>query len=115
MNIFGEGFPNEILNQINYRQKVYGSGYSSLRTYEQIEYLTSKTSWCKLSSGVNIDDLKLVNNPTIKNLGIKDSELAKKFVLFNGTSDQNNNQRSGINYNNTPPNIIWRSIIIVNT
>jgi murein DD-endopeptidase MepM/ murein hydrolase activator NlpD len=99
MNIFGEGFPDEIQKQIKYRQEVYGSGYASAtsRTNEQILYLNSNTSWCKLVSGVDISSSAQINNPTIKNLGLSDNELAQKFVLFNGTQDENGNGlREGI-------------------
>jgi hypothetical protein len=30
MNILGEGFPDVIIQQVEQRQKVYGSGYNSL-------------------------------------------------------------------------------------
>ena len=104
MNIFGEGLPEEILKQIRHRQEVYGSGYqredgvgNSLRNEDQIVYLNSKTSWCKLVSGVNIENIDELNNPTIAALNIKDNELAKKFVLFNGTTDNDNPRlREGI-------------------
>ena len=114
MNIFGEGFPQEILDQIKYRQQVYGSGYSdqyyqTTRTPDQILYLNSNTSWCKLVSGVNIENLEELNNPTIQTLNLKSNELARKFVLFNGTSEIVQNpedeysfsqiQRAGINPN----------------
>ena len=99
MNIFGEGFPDEIQKQIKYRQEVYGSGYASAtsRTNEQILYLNSNTSWCKLISGVDISSSIAINNPTIKNIGLNDNELARKFVLFNGTQDEDGNGlREGI-------------------
>jgi hypothetical protein len=40
MNILGEGFPDEIIEQIKIRQQVYGSGYNSLnpRKSEENEY-----------------------------------------------------------------------------
>lgn len=106
MNIFGEGFPKEIINQVTNRQKAYGSGYSAIsRTPEEISYLNANSSWCKLISSVDVKDTELLNNPTIKQLGLKDTELAKKFVLFNGTSEftseNNYNQRSGVANSNT--------------
>jgi len=102
MNIFGEGFPEEIIKQIDYRQKVYGSGYtdnvsSELRNEDQILYLNANSAWCKLSSGVDISSSADINNPTIKSLKLNGDELAKKFVLFNGTFDTiNGEQKSGI-------------------
>jgi hypothetical protein len=99
MNLLGEGFPDEIIGQIEQRQKVYGSGYlNSVRTPDELIYLNANTAWCKLVSSTNIDHLNAINNPTIKKLGLTGSELAKKFVLFNGTSDLTTNEpRGGIN------------------
>ena len=61
-NIFGEGFPDQIKNQIDYRQKRYGSGNIGNRTADDISYLNSNTSWCKLVSGVDIDNLVFGQN-----------------------------------------------------
>ena len=104
MNLLGEGFPNEIIRQIEQRQKVYGSGYSNTtRSSEEIVYLNANTAWCKLISSTNIDKIEAINNPTIKKLGLKGSDLARKFILFNGTVDTTTNeQRGGINYQNDP-------------
>ena len=104
MNLLGEGFPEGIIKQIAQRQKVYGSGYiNTTRTPEEIIYLNANTAWCKLISATNIDKIEAINNPTIKKLGLTGSELAKKFVLFNGTVDATTNeQRGGINYQNDP-------------
>jgi hypothetical protein len=99
MNIFGEGFPKEIVSQVEQRQKVYGSGYATgtSRTNEELVYLNANTSWCRLISGTNINDVNLLNNPTIKNIGLTGADLAKKFILFNGTVDYNPNSfREGI-------------------
>lgn len=106
MNIFGEGFPKEIINQVEQRQKAYGSGYTSApRTPDQIIYLNGNTSWCKLISSVDVKNIDLLNNPTIQDINLKEDELAKKFVLFNGTSEFFGNsdylQRSGISNSNT--------------
>ena len=59
MNIFGEGFPQEIVDQVAVRQKVYGSGFTDgvSRTPEDIIYLNSRTAWCKLSSAVFIENI----------------------------------------------------------
>ena len=92
MNIFGEGFPSEIDSQILQRQKIYGRGFSGsfARSLDDITYLNSKTSWCSLTSGVDISSSISINNPTIKSLGLNGPDLAKKFVLFNGTSEYPN-------------------------
>jgi hypothetical protein len=103
MNILGEGFPDEIIKQVEQRQKVYGSGYNSLnpRTSEEIVYLNANTSWVKLASSVNIDDPKIIQDKSLSKLGedITGNKLAKKFVLFNGTDDYSEKLRSGIALN----------------
>jgi hypothetical protein len=101
MNLLGEGFHKNIISQIKQRQKVYGSGYvpGSSRTPEEITYLNANTAWCKLMSSTNINNIEFLNNPTIKELGLTDNQLAKRFVLFNGTSlydGKKTTQRSGI-------------------
>ncbi len=92
MNIIGEGIQDFVSNQIKTRQIAYGSGGVENRTLEQIEYLNAKTSFAKLVSSV---DLEARFNPASKELqAIKkvygSNELAKEFILFNGTTDVNN-------------------------
>lgn len=70
-NIFGESLNIDIQRQIEIRQKVYGSGYISSRSPDQLAYLNSNTSWCKLVSSVDVNNSNAV---------------AKQFVLFNGTA-----------------------------
>jgi hypothetical protein len=99
MNILGEGFPEEIINQVSKRQKIYGSGYTSIpRTPDEIVYLNANTSWVKLVSSVNIDNPKIIQDQSLSTLGdsIKSNALAKKFVLFNGVNETPSDQRSGI-------------------
>ena len=101
MNILGEGFPKEIIKQIEVRQEVYGSGYANgiSRTNDQLVYLNANTAWCKLVSSTDIDKLHTINNPTIKQLNLKGTDLAKRFILFNGVQGQGEEQRSGITPN----------------
>ena len=75
-NLIGEGFPGFVISQIEKRQSIYGS---INRSNAQLEYLNNRNGWCKLVSSVNID---------IPVRGIPDTgnELARKYVLFNGTS-----------------------------
>jgi len=91
-NILGEGFPEEIINQVKQRQKIYGAGYSNgvSRTPEEILYLNANSSWCKLVSSANITDPSILNNKGIAGLGnlLSGNTLAKEFILFNGTSYQ---------------------------
>lgn len=110
MNIFGEGFNKNIVEQIKQRQKRYGS---NKRTTEEILYTNNKNGWCKLVSSVDItprtndegkvvdyvgsetDRLNLIGVPT----NYVGNQLAKEFVLFNGTSTQNESgllQRGGL-------------------
>ena len=81
-NIFGEGFPPQIDAQVRIRQKAYGSGYASSRSVDNIQFLNTNTSWCKLVSGVNVN----------QDNGI----WAKTYVLFNGLNADGTQQRSGV-------------------
>jgi hypothetical protein len=103
MNILGEGFPKEIVEQVAQRQKRFGSGYTANRDPEEIVYLNANTSWVKLVSSVDVIDQKILQDESLKNVqGIKDNNLAKKFVLFNGTINEGTNeQRAGISPSNS--------------
>jgi len=119
-NIVGEGFDSRITGQVNRRQKTHGSGYNgeTLRTNEELVVLNNNTAWVKLMSSVSIDELtgdEGINNPTIAAFKAKGDQVAKSFVLFNGTSefisetkDEAGNvtksfttQRGGIDFTNT--------------
>ena len=97
-NIVGEGFPNWLINQINVRQKVYGT---INKTNDELLYLNGRTGWCKLVSSVDIEQV-IRNIPADTNV----SKLASQFVLFNGTYNEGTNQqKAGIwpgegNFNN---------------
>lgn len=99
MNIVGEGLRPFVSQQIATRQEIYGSGGIKNRTLEEIEYLNSRTAFVKLVSSVNLKDnfnpasaeLKAIKNKYGAN------KLAEAFILFNGTSNIDNIQRSGIN------------------
>jgi len=100
MNIVGEGFPEAIIKQVKQRQKIYGSGYAQTRTPEEIVFLNANTSWVKLVSSVDVINQKVLQDESLKNIsGISGPDLAKKFVLFNGTTDFSGNginQREGV-------------------
>jgi hypothetical protein len=96
MNIIGEGFPEEIIKQVKQRQKVYGSGYIGNRNPEEIVYLNANTSWVKLVSSVDIENNKILQDESLRGVVNKGSSLAEQFVLFNGTNQNPQNQRSGI-------------------
>jgi len=122
MNIFGEGFPKEIISQVEQRQKIYGSGYITNRSPKEIIYLNGNSSWCKLLSSVDVSNIDLVNSQTIKDLKLTGVDLAKQFILFGGVTDRFSEEwtpRSGISntnnlfggapnfsYNNTTSTII---------
>lgn len=81
-NIIGEGFSPEIISQIKVRQKKYGS---SDRSNETLQFLNNRTGWCKLVSSVFLEQ-------NIRNLGLVGNELAKKYVLFNGITNESSNK-----------------------
>ena len=83
MSIVGEELKDEIRKQIEARQILHGSGKSTLRNSSQLKILNTQNSWVKLASGVTITPEKA------EELGypnLSGEELAKKYVLFNGTS-----------------------------
>jgi hypothetical protein len=89
-------------NKLRIDKKIHGK---KNRTPEEISYLNSTTSWIKVASAVSVDESRL------KMLGLEGTfspglDLAKEFVLFNGTSKVTTNkegsggkltQRQGIN------------------
>ena len=88
MNVLGEGVPSQIFRQISVRQQKYSSGYNTNRTPEEIIYLNANTSWCKLVSSVDITNSDLLQDESLRGIeGIGGDTLAKKFVLFNGVSE----------------------------
>jgi hypothetical protein len=95
MNIVGEGLPEAIGEQVRTRQKIYGS---LNRTPEQLLYLNSRTSFVKAISSVNIESFNTSGRPelttVLSNYG--GPELAKNFILFNGTSKEGGGLRAGI-------------------
>jgi len=95
-NIVGEGFPKKIIEQVNRRQLIYGS---LNRTNEELTYLNSRTGWVKLVSSVN------VTKAGVRGVPVTGVELARDFVLFGGTSNQDDKRnvvlRKGIWDGNT--------------
>ena len=100
-NIVGEGFPKEIIKQIDVRQNVYGSAN---RTNEQLSYLEARTGWVRLVSSVD-----LIDNNIRGGFGVGGSNLAKENVLFNGTTTQKPsvNKSGEIISNNYPRGGVW--------
>ena len=100
MAIIGEELEGFVVNQINARQRLHGSGagndIANTRTDQQINLLISNTSWIKLASGVSVSGSKL------SEIGVPSSYegmgLAKKYILNAGFSQLENgqlNQREG--------------------
>jgi len=77
MNIVGEGFNRKITEQIKQRQKIYGS---VSRDSNQLNYLNSRTGWCRLVSSVDVT----VDGTTIRDLGMSGTNLASQYILFSG-------------------------------
>lgn len=83
MSVVGEELTPPITYQIEARQILHGSGNISYRNNNQLKILNTQNSWIKLASGVSITQEKA------DEMGIPDlagDGLAKKYVLFNGTS-----------------------------
>lgn len=101
--IVGEPFKEYVSDQITKRQEILGAGISeTLRTPQQIQYINGSNSWLKLASSVKIEGEKGKEKLTeIFSESDADfllgTELAKRYVLFNGTSTFNvPNERQGV-------------------
>ena len=53
-NIIGEDFSTGVLNEINLRQQIHGSGFQKNRTPQQIQFLNNRNAWLKMASSVYI-------------------------------------------------------------
>lgn len=86
-NIVGEGFPEEIIKQINVRQKKKGS-YA--RDNQTLTWMNSNTGWVKMVSSVNIapERFKFDNSPFGGDTSKTGNTLAKEYVLFGGVSNE---------------------------
>jgi hypothetical protein len=88
MAIIGEELESYVIDQINARQTLHGSGVGhtgTLRTDKQINLLNSNTSWIKLASGVSVS-----GSNRLTEIGLSTDligmGLAKNNILFSGTS-----------------------------
>ena len=104
-NIIGEPLDPQLIEEINIRQKIHGSGFASKRNIQQIQFLNNRNAWFKLASSVEILNggtetqengqvIELQDGlPRLKEIGIENperfigNELAKKTVLFNLMSE----------------------------
>lgn len=90
MAILGESFKDYVRKQINVRQDKLSL---QDRDNDVLKYITSKTSFLRLTSGVNIDaDVA----QTLGVIGLEDERLARKYVLFSSQFD--NNLTSNLGY-----------------
>ena len=80
-NIVGEGFSPFVSAQVKQRQRVYGS---INRDNQILNYLNNKTGWIKLVSSVDVDP----QVSTQRGIDLSGAELAKQYVLFNGTTNE---------------------------
>ena len=103
--IVGEPFKDYVNGQITARQTIYGSGFSSNRTPEQITYLNSNVPWVKMASSVNLSDDN-DGKQRLKKLGLggnyaKGTHLAKQAVLFNSLTPLEGNMKAGVAQSNS--------------
>ena len=94
-NIVGEGFNETIIQQIEARQKVFGS----LDRTKYLKFLNARTPWIKLSSSVNVTSEAKLEGTGLDNIDLRDNKLAQEYVLFGGTSTFKTGaftQRSGL-------------------
>jgi hypothetical protein len=80
----GKGFESYVQNQITTRQQIAGSGVTSEYPDSVIKYNNSKTSWLRLTSGVNVGSSEA---------------LATQYVLGGGTNFADT--YAGVGYNST--------------
>jgi hypothetical protein len=118
-NIVGESLRKYVVQQINARQTLHGSGVFkpskgnsssdfSLedlnRTDAQINILNSNTSWIKLASGVYLEGAE--GSKRLKDIGFLNTEisnligdgLAKNFILYGGTSKFQENTIGNVSF-----------------
>jgi hypothetical protein len=102
-NVLGVAIPYDLKRQLSVRSSKVSN---DTRTSDDVLYLANKTCWVRLVSSVSIKDLQAFRK-YFPDLDVKDpNALAKKFVLFGGTSEYKNkdesfsyNLRSGIGPN----------------
>ena len=94
MNIVGESFPQQIIEQINVRQKKKGA---LSRDAELLTWMNSNTGWVRMVSSVNVEPSRysFANSP-LKSNPLTGNELAKQYILFGGVS--NGVGRDGLRY-----------------
>ena len=124
-NVVGEPIEDFVDSQIRTRQSNQFSGYgTSLRTNNQLQYLTNRNAWIKLASSVSVQvdtilgtQLEDFISSKLRNIGLPPTgffgtQLAEKAVLFNTISQYTggilNNSRAGV----TNANNLWSDSFI---
>lgn len=67
-NIIGEDLKDFLVEEINNRQRIHGSGFNGNRSERHISYLFNRNSWIKMGSSVIITDPSKLSNPLFKNI-----------------------------------------------
>jgi hypothetical protein len=110
MAIVGEQFQTYISDQINKRQEIHGK---ENRSIEDLQYLNSKTAWVKLASGVSLKGDERIKDLGWNGIG-QGTDLAKKYVLFGGTSFKSNNSTTLKQLEGFKTDQVWRNAYNVN-
>tara|TARA_R100001480_G_scaffold529_1_gene1397 strand:+ start:18257 stop:21787 length:3531 start_codon:yes stop_codon:yes gene_type:complete len=93
--LIGQELQQYLIDQINIRQQVHGTGVNSKRTPEQISYLNSKTAWAKMASSVILEpDRRAEENIDERYDG---KRLAKQHILSSGLSAKYDNENNIVN------------------
>lgn len=82
--IIGERFKQYVIDEIKQRQKAHGSGTTTDRTLDQLQYLNAKTAFVRMASGVYIDEAR--NKEEEFRPGNINMALARHYVLSGGVS-----------------------------
>jgi hypothetical protein len=107
----GEPFDEYVNSQIRVRQEKKAAGFGDKsRTPEELSYLISQNSWVRCASPTSITDIgRLTGENSIgftedEAKGLMGQALAKRYVLFNGTSQDNQYNNPFGGYNTTGAN-----------
>jgi hypothetical protein len=97
-NVIGEPLERYVVEQINARQYLHGTGVrTTTRSDVQINLLNSNTSWIKLGSAISVssDRLEDIGFTHTEREIYKGMGLAKNNILFGGTSTLGQNEAIG--------------------
>jgi len=94
-SIIGEKIEGWVEDQISIRQLNQFGGYgNTLRTPEQLQYLSNRNAWVKLASSVQVSSntagLKKLTNAKLDSNNFLGTQLAEKAILFNTLSSYTN-------------------------